>query len=75
MSCDGGIRKERREKGGRKERKGRQEERRWGEGEECCLLEASLMMQLVGLSRHVVGKPQTYTLTESSTDPELSLWP
>lgn len=53
-----------REKGGRKERKGRQEERRWGEGEECCLLEASLMMQLVGLSRHVVGKPQTYALTE-----------
>ena len=33
------------------------------------------MMQLVGLSRHLVGKPQTYTLTESSTDPELSCGP
>ena len=53
-----------RENGGRKERKGRQEEKEVGRGEECCLLEASLMRQLAGLSRHVVGKPQTHAFTE-----------
>lgn len=51
-----------REKGGRKE--ARQEEKEVGRGRECQFLEASLMMQLAGLSRHVVGKLQTHGFTE-----------